>query len=68
MMTETFCVVGLANGWFKGWNLATNSVDDLQAHTSSITSLTRHGTFLISGDMNGEIMVRDQANAFNCVL
>ena len=68
MTSETFLVAGLYNGTFQGWNLTTNSIDVLTAHTQAVTSLYNHQNYIISGSTDGEIKVRDIANGFNPML
>ena len=60
-------VAGLQDGTFSGWNLETNQVDALQAHSAPITVLFKHEQFLVSGDAQGHIQVRELPS-FNVVL
>ena len=58
MASDSFAVAGTANGSFKGWNLDSNSCDELPAHNFSVTSMHKVDDFLLSGDSNGNIHVR----------
>ena len=49
MTKPDFLVIGLNNGLFSGWNLAHNSFDDLQAHSTPVQALHLFEKFLISG-------------------
>jgi len=49
MTKPDFLVIGLNNGLFSGWNLAKNSFDDLQAHSTPVQALHLFEKFLISG-------------------
>ena len=62
MCPNNVLVVGLGNGFFSGWNLNTNQLDSMQVHQSAISALTLKGSFLISGDSNGEIVVKDASS------
>lgn len=59
---------GLENGNFFGWDLGSNnefeSNDVPENERSKITSLSKFGTFILSGDMIGTIQVRDSSNNF----
>jgi hypothetical protein len=59
MMSPTFLIIGLENGTYHGWNLSNNSFDSIPAHTKGVTTLTKFENFLISGDREGNIQIRD---------
>ena len=68
MASDSFVVAGTASGSFKGWNLDSNSCDELPAHSIGVTSLHKVDDFLLSGDANGVIHVRSVAQSFNVLL
>ena len=68
MQNESLLIIGLQNGTFIGWNLSTNTTDVLAAHSTSVSSMHKHGNFLVSGDIAGEIKVWDLMNSPTAVL
>lgn len=58
-------VMGLGDGRFCGWNLATNSFDYIIAHQSPVTAMNFSPNLLISGDNTGQIKIYD-TTSFTC--
>lgn len=66
MMNPTFAIIGLENGSYHGWNLSNNTFDSIPAHKKGVTTLEKYENFLLSGDREGGIQIRDLNN--NCNL
>ena len=63
--TPTFLLVGLDNGSLAGWNLVTNKIDKLAAHSganSAISHIEKNTTLLYTGDNAGRVQIRNTTN------
>lgn len=68
LSTPTLLLLGLENGSFAGWNLTTNTVEYLPAHSgekSQVCSLSKLGNIIISGDRCGRVQLRGIENSYN---
>lgn len=65
MMNPSFAIIGLDNGSYHGWNLSNNTFDSIPAHQKGVTALFRYDNYLLSGDREGGIQVRDINNSCN---
>jgi len=66
LTSPTFIVMGLGDGRFCGWNIATNSFDYIIAHQSPVTAMTFSPNLLLSGDSTGKIKIYDTTN-YTCL-
>ena len=53
VVNESFILIGLDNGTLAGWNLQTNVIDNLNAHSSGITHLSKFKNVIFSGTSLG---------------
>ena len=63
MLPNNVIIAGLNDGSMSVWNLNDNTLNSMPAHPCAITALFRHNQFLISGDAQGNIQVRDSGTA-----
>jgi WD40 repeat protein len=57
MTSPTFLIAGLDNGGFCGWDLTTNTFNEIKPHNAPITCLSVFRTYLLSGDASGVVKV-----------
>lgn len=58
-------IVGLQDGAFAGWDLGSNQLNYLPAHSGmnpAVSFLSKYETLMISGDMQGQVQVRSTGN------
>jgi hypothetical protein len=55
MTLNAFLVGSLETGELVGWDLTSNAVVNFQAHNSAISILDKHESFLLSGDVQGNV-------------
>ena len=53
VVSESFILIGLDNGTIAGWNLQTNVIDNLPAHSQGITHLQKFHGLIFSGSRQG---------------
>ena len=63
VLPNNFVIAGLENGQMAIWDLNKNSVTSIPAHQAAITSLFSNAQVVISGDCQGNIVVRDAGTA-----
>ena len=63
MLPSNTLVAGLDNGQMATWDLAQNALNNIPAHNCAITSINRHDNYLMTGDAQGNIHVRDATRA-----
>ena len=69
-VNQDFIVCGMSDGKFLGWDLASDQKTPVDGHAGpnlSITSLSQHGTCILSSDNTGSMQVRDFNQGFALV-
>lgn len=65
LLNPDFLVIGLDNGIITGWNLSSNSFNNIEAHQGgAIMVIKMHGNYLITADRKGIIQIRDMTQGY----
>lgn len=62
MATPSMVIIGLANGTMAGWDLSTNTLNYLPAHSGAnpgITFIKKLDSILLTGDKQGHVQIRN---------
>lgn len=63
ILLDSNCIVSGTDSEIRVWNLNDSSLSSIPAHSSPITALQKCGNYLISGDAQGNIQVRNATSA-----